>query len=95
MPFQFEKPFRSLAEASGELVRAAPVRRKDEATIAVITIAGQLVRLSQARMLELAPELLKAAAELDVASNASPMVMRPVTQAKPKPAKQRPVGLRG
>ncbi|RZI77680.1 MAG: IclR family transcriptional regulator [Variovorax sp.] len=62
--------------APGMTAMAAPVQRKGDATIAVITIAGPAVRLTEARMRELGPELLKAAHELGIASNASPMFMR-------------------
>ena len=80
--------------APGMSAMAAPVRRKDEPAIAVITIAGPVVRLSQARMLELAPDLLKAAAELAVASKASPMFMRPVVPGKGKAAAKRTATVR-
>ncbi|RYX93493.1 MAG: IclR family transcriptional regulator [Comamonadaceae bacterium] len=58
---------------------AAPVQRRGEEAIGVITIAGPLVRLSEARMLELAGDLQAAATELAVASVASPMFARAST----------------
>ncbi|MDO9403028.1 MAG: IclR family transcriptional regulator [Polaromonas sp.] len=63
--------------APGMTAMAAPVQRKGEAAIGVITVAGPLVRLSEARMLELGAELKAAATELAVASVASPMFARP------------------
>ncbi len=62
--------------APGMSAMAAPVQRKGEPAIAVITIAGPVVRLTQERMNELGPHLLKAADELAMASRASPMFMR-------------------
>ncbi|MBI2768924.1 MAG: IclR family transcriptional regulator [Burkholderiales bacterium] len=62
--------------APGMTAMAAPVQRKGDAAIAVITIAGPAVRLTEARMRELGPVLLKAAHELAIASKASPMFMR-------------------
>lgn len=50
---------------------AAPVRNANGAVIGVITIAGPLVRLTEERMLKLAPDLLKSAEELTHASGAS------------------------
>jgi DNA-binding IclR family transcriptional regulator len=73
--------------APGMSAMAAPVRRKGEPTIAVITIAGPVVRLTEARMLELGPHLLKAADELAIASKASPMFMRGAPEAPAKPAR--------
>jgi IclR family transcriptional regulator, acetate operon repressor len=61
------------AFAPGMTAMAAPVMRKGDPAIGVISIAGPLVRLSEERMLALGPELLAAAAELAVASSASPM----------------------
>ena len=54
----------------GMTAMAAPVVRGRTA-IGVISIAGPRVRLTEARMLELGPALLDAAAELAAASNAS------------------------
>ncbi len=65
----------------GMTAMAAPVRRRDEPAIGVITIAGPLMRLTEQRMLELGPELLAAASELGMASSASPMFSRGVVKA--------------
>ncbi|ROZ71487.1 IclR family transcriptional regulator [Ramlibacter sp. WS9] len=62
--------------APGMTAMAAPVQRHGEPAIAVITVAGPAIRLTEARMEELGPELLRAADELAVASRASPMFMR-------------------
>jgi IclR family acetate operon transcriptional repressor len=62
--------------APGMTAMAAPVQRKNEQAIGVITIAGPLVRLSEQRMRELGPQLLSAAAELAIASTASPLFAR-------------------
>lgn len=59
--------------APGMTAMAAPVRRPAEPALGVLSIAGPLVRLSEARMLALGPELLAAAAELASASKASAM----------------------
>jgi IclR family transcriptional regulator, acetate operon repressor len=56
--------------APGMSAMAAPVLR-GKATLGVISIAGPRVRLTEARMLELGPSLLDAAAELAAASHAS------------------------
>jgi DNA-binding IclR family transcriptional regulator len=62
--------------APGMAAMAAPVLRRREA-IGVISIAGPRVRLSAARMHELAPALLAATAELGPISNASTLFGRP------------------
>jgi len=62
--------------APGMSAMAAPVLRRHEA-IGVISIAGPRTRLSVARMQELAPALLAAAAELGPISNASSLFGRP------------------
>lgn len=62
--------------APGMTAMAAPVQREGEPAIGVITIAGPKVRLTEARMAELAPELLAVASELALASGASPMFRR-------------------
>jgi DNA-binding IclR family transcriptional regulator len=73
--------------APGMTAMAAPVYRKGEAAIGVITVAGPLVRLTEARMLDLGPALLTAAGELAMASHASPIFVRqPVAQAGEVPA---------
>ena len=62
--------------APGMSTIAAPVLRRREA-IGVISIAGPRVRLTVARMRELAPVLLGAAAELGPLCNASSLFGRP------------------
>jgi IclR family acetate operon transcriptional repressor len=62
--------------APGMAAMAAPVFRRREA-IGVISIAGPRARLDKARMHELAPALLAAAAELGPVSNASSLFGRP------------------
>lgn len=62
--------------APGMSALAAPVMRRQEA-IGVISIAGPRLRLTQARMLELAPSLLAAVAELGPISNSSSLFGRP------------------
>ncbi|MDP3835358.1 MAG: IclR family transcriptional regulator [Hydrogenophaga sp.] len=62
--------------APGMSAMAAPVMRRKEA-IGVISIAGPRVRLTPARMHELAPALLAAAAELGPISNTSSLFGRP------------------
>ena len=60
--------------ASGMSSMAAPVQRKGEQTTAVVVIAGPSMRLTEARMLQFGPELLRTAAELALAGNASPLL---------------------
>ncbi|MDB5743989.1 MAG: IclR family transcriptional regulator [Polaromonas sp.] len=60
----------------GMSAMAAPVQRAGEAAIGVITIAGPLIRLTEQRMLELAPRLLAAAAELAMTSSTSALFSR-------------------
>ena len=55
---------------------AAPVRARGGETIGVVTIAGPLVRLSEARMEELSNSLLVCAEEIEAASSASTMFKR-------------------
>jgi IclR family acetate operon transcriptional repressor len=50
---------------------AAPIRGGHGAVVGVVTIAGPLVRLTEARMMELGPALLEATADLALASGAS------------------------
>lgn len=50
---------------------AAPVMRKGRSAIGVISIAGPRVRLTEKRMLQIGPALLKAAGELAASSKAS------------------------
>jgi hypothetical protein len=61
---------------AGMCAMAAPVLRRKE-PIGVISIAGPKSRLTPARMLELAPALLDAAAQLGSISNASNLFGRP------------------
>ena len=57
---------------------AAPVTRRSQGTIAVITIAGPLLRLNPARMQALGRPLQQAAHELALASAGSPLfTLRP------------------
>ena len=62
--------------APGMSAMAAPVLRGGQA-IGVLSIAGPRLRLTSARMLELAPALLAACAELGPISNASSLFDRP------------------
>lgn len=62
--------------APGMSAMGAPVQRRNEATIAVITVAGPLVRLTPERMRTLGPALLQAAGELAMASTTSPLFTR-------------------
>ncbi|MES2978975.1 MAG: IclR family transcriptional regulator [Pseudomonadota bacterium] len=57
----------------GMTAMAAPVQRRNRPAIAVITIAGPLMRLTPEKMLELGPSLLSAAGELAMASTSSPL----------------------
>ena len=57
---------------------AAPVRSRSGQTIGVVTIAGPLVRLTEARMEALADPLLKCAEEIEAASGASTMFKKRV-----------------
>jgi len=59
--------------AKGMTAMAAPVRRRDQPAIGVISIAGPLSRLDEKRMKELGPVLLAAASELAATSGASPL----------------------
>lgn len=62
--------------APGMAAMAAPVFRRKE-VMGVISIAGPSVRMSTARMHELAPALLSSVAELGPISNASTLFGRP------------------
>lgn len=62
--------------APGMSAMAAPVQRRNEAAIAVITVAGPLVRLTPQRMQDLGSALLAAASELALASTSSPLFAR-------------------
>jgi len=59
--------------APGMTAMAAPVRRRGGEALAVITIAGPLLRLTRERMEALGPALLEAAAQLGQASASSPL----------------------
>lgn len=73
--------------APGMTAMAAPVQRRGEPAIGVITVAGPQVRLTEARMLELGPELLAVAGELALASVSSPMFSRAAPAARPSAGK--------
>jgi IclR family transcriptional regulator, acetate operon repressor len=65
--------------APGMAAMGAPVQRRDEPAIGVMTVAGPLVRLTERRMKELGPDLVAAADELAIASTASPIfAKRPI-----------------
>jgi IclR family acetate operon transcriptional repressor len=55
---------------------AAPVRDGSGAVVGVVTIAGPLVRLTQDRMIALAPALLAATDQLSMASSASALLKK-------------------
>jgi IclR family transcriptional regulator, acetate operon repressor len=63
--------------APGMTAMAAPVQRRGQGAIAVITIAGPLIRLTPQRMLELGAPLLSAAGELAMGSATSPLFAQP------------------
>lgn len=63
--------------APGMTAMAAPVLRRGKETIAVITIAGPLQRLTSDRMLDLGKPLMSAAAELAMGSTTSPLFAGP------------------
>jgi DNA-binding IclR family transcriptional regulator len=60
--------------APGMSSMAAPVHKGNEQTTGVIVIAGPSNRLTTKRMAELGPALLRAAEELALSSNASPLL---------------------
>lgn len=62
--------------APGMSAMAAPVQRRNEAAIGVITVAGPLLRLTERRMRDLGPALVAAAGELALASTTSPLFAR-------------------
>ncbi|MEO5669557.1 MAG: IclR family transcriptional regulator [Ramlibacter sp.] len=62
--------------APGMNAMAAPVQRRGEATIAVITVAGPAVRLTTQRMLDLGRAVTAAAGELAMASVSSALFAR-------------------
>ncbi|MGO4303625.1 IclR family transcriptional regulator [Cupriavidus sp. RAF12] len=59
--------------APGMTAMAAPIQRKGQEPIGVLSVAGPAMRLTEARMVSLAPDLLAVADELSLASLASPM----------------------
>jgi IclR family acetate operon transcriptional repressor len=63
--------------APGMTAMAAPVQKRGYPAIGVISIAGPLVRLDEARMQSLGPALLAAASELAAASSASTLFNKP------------------
>ena len=73
-----KRGFSTMSEmyAPGMSAMAAPVRRRNEAAIAVITVAGPLVRLTPQRMLDLGAAVVNAASELALASTSSPLFAR-------------------
>jgi DNA-binding IclR family transcriptional regulator len=68
--------------APGMSAMAAPVRLPNGPAIGVVTIAGPMVRLTQARMLELAPSLMATAQEVMAASRSSTLFARSRRSAK-------------
>lgn len=60
--------------APGMSSMAAPVRKGDEPTTGVIVIAGPSMRLTGKRITQFGPALLRAAGELALASDASPLL---------------------
>jgi len=62
--------------APGMSAMSAPIHHRDGAVLGVVTIAGPLVRLTEARMLELGPALMATAAEIGGASQASAFFKR-------------------
>jgi IclR family transcriptional regulator, acetate operon repressor len=62
--------------APGMTSMAAPIRNGAGTVVGVVTIAGPLVRLSEARMLEVAPALLASTNQLSLASGASAMLKK-------------------
>ena len=73
-----KRGFATIAEvfAPSMSAMAAPVRSRQGETIGVVTIAGPLVRLSEARMEELADALMKCAEDIEAASGASTLFKR-------------------
>ncbi len=71
--------FSMMAEmyAPGMSAMAAPVLRRGQDAVGVITIAGPLLRLTPARMQELGEPLVDAARQLAMASATSPLFAKP------------------
>lgn len=59
--------------ANGMAAMAAPIRWQGGPTVGVVSIAGPMMRLTEARMLALGPRLIAIAAELGTVSRASPL----------------------
>jgi DNA-binding IclR family transcriptional regulator len=70
--------------APGMTAMAAPVMRRGQGAVAVITLAGPLQRLTVQRMTELGKPLMAAAAELAVASTTSPLFAASDRVGKPR-----------
>jgi DNA-binding IclR family transcriptional regulator len=68
--------------APGMSAMSAPVRLPNGPAIGVVTIAGPMVRLTQARMLELAPSLMATAQEVMAASKSSTLFAQSRRSAK-------------
>lgn len=62
--------------APGMSAMAAPVQRRQEPAIGVITVAGPLVRLTEERMRRFGDAIVGAAGELAMASTTSPLFAR-------------------
>lgn len=69
--------------APGMSAMAAPVRLRSGPAIGIVTIAGPMVRLTPARMLELAPSLVATAQEVMAASKSSTLFARARQAAMP------------
>jgi IclR family transcriptional regulator, acetate operon repressor len=61
--------------APGMSAMAAPVRCAEDAATGVVIIAGPSVRLTEQRMLQFGPELLRVASQLAQAGRASPLML--------------------
>jgi DNA-binding IclR family transcriptional regulator len=59
--------------APGMNAMAAPVMRRGGPAVGVMTVAGPLVRLTAQRMLELGPQVVRAAGELAMSAGSSPL----------------------
>ena len=62
--------------APGVTAMSAPIRQRDGDVLDVVTIAGPLIRLTEARMLALGPALLATAADIGGTSRASAFFKR-------------------
>jgi len=70
--------------APGMTAMAAPVARRGQPAIGVITVAGPLQRLTVRRMTELGPALMQAASDLAAASAGSPLFQRAGRMTSPR-----------